>query len=63
MGAAAQVTPDQRVAQFRKVFSHAETQISRVIVGHQDVIRKLLTALFARPHFDRGVPDSAKRCW
>jgi MoxR-like ATPase len=61
MGAAAQVSPDQRVAQFRKIFTHAESQISRVIVGHQDVIRKLLTALFCGGHIlIEGVPGLGK---
>ncbi len=61
MGAAAQISPDQRVAQFRKTFSHAETEISHVIVGYQDVIRKLLTALFCGGHIlIEGVPGLGK---
>jgi len=61
MGAAPQVPPDQRVAEFRRVFQRAEQEISRVIVGHQEVIRKLLTALFCGGHvLIEGVPGLGK---
>ncbi|MGH7780104.1 MAG: AAA family ATPase [Candidatus Binataceae bacterium] len=61
MGAAPQASPDQRVAEFRKVFSRAEQEVGRVIVGHQDVIRKLLTALFSGGHIlIEGVPGLGK---
>ena len=61
MGAAPQTSPDQRVAEFRKVFQRAEEQVSRVIVGHRDVIRKLLTALFCGGHIlIEGVPGLGK---
>src|SRR5258708_36117628 len=51
MGAAPQqISPDQRVADFRKIFSRAESEVARVIVGHRDVVRKLLTALFCGGH-------------
>jgi MoxR-like ATPase len=61
MGAAPQASPDQRVAEFRNVFHRAVEQVSRVIVGHQDVIRKLLTALFCGGHIlIEGVPGLGK---
>ncbi|MDB5107795.1 MAG: family ATPase [Candidatus Binatus sp.] len=62
MGAAAQqISPDQRVAAFRKTFSRAESEVARVIVGHQDVVRKLLTALFCGGHIlIEGVPGLGK---
>jgi MoxR-like ATPase len=61
MGAAPQASPDQRVAEFRRVFQRAEQEVSRVIVGHQEVIRKLLTALFCGGHvLIEGVPGLGK---
>jgi MoxR-like ATPase len=61
MGAAPQASPDQRVAEFRKVFTRAETEVSRVIVGHQDIIRKVLSALFCGGHvLIEGVPGLGK---
>jgi MoxR-like ATPase len=61
MGAAPQASPDQRVAEFRKVFQRAEQEVGRVIVGHQDVVRKLLTALFCGGHvLIEGVPGLGK---
>jgi len=39
------------VADFRKIFSRAESEVARVIVGHRDVVRKLLTALFCAAIF------------
>jgi len=61
MGAAPKASPDQRVAEFRRVFQCAEQEVSRVIVGHQDVIRKLLSALFCGGHvLVEGVPGLGK---
>src|SRR5215472_10102529 len=61
MGAAPQASPDQRVAEFRRAFQRAEQEVSRVIVGHQEVIRKLLTALFCGGHvLIEGVPGLGK---
>jgi MoxR-like ATPase len=61
MGAAPQVSPDQRVAEFRKIFARAENEVGRVIVGHQDVVRKLLSALFCGGHIlIEGVPGLGK---
>jgi MoxR-like ATPase len=61
MGAAAQITPAERVTEFRRVFARAEAEVGKVIVGHSDVIRKLLTALFAGGHvLIEGVPGLGK---
>jgi MoxR-like ATPase len=61
MGAAPNTSPDQRVAEFRRVFSRAETEVSRIIVGHHDVIRKTLSALFCGGHvLIEGVPGLGK---
>jgi len=61
MGAAAQISPNERVAEFRRVFARAEAEVSKIIVGHQDVIRKLLTALFSGGHvLVEGVPGLGK---
>src|SRR5579863_8540372 len=61
MGAAAQTSADQRVAEFHDVFTRAEAEVGRVIVGHQQVIRKVLTALFCGGHvLIEGVPGLGK---
>ncbi len=61
MGAAPQISPDQRVADFRNTFSRAEQEVGRIIVGHQEIIRKLLTALFCGGHIlIEGVPGLGK---
>jgi MoxR-like ATPase len=61
MGAAPKAPPDQRVAEFQSVFSRAEKEIGRVIVGHREVVRKLLTALFCGGHIlIEGVPGLGK---
>ena len=61
MGAAAEVNPDELVAEFREVFGRAEREVGRVIVGHQQVIRKVLTALFCGGHvLIEGVPGLGK---
>jgi MoxR-like ATPase len=61
MGAAAQQSPDQRLAEFQRVFKRAEDEVGRVIVGHREVVRKLLTALFAGGHIlIEGVPGLGK---
>ena len=51
MGAAPQITPTERVADFRRTFARAEAEVGKVIVGHRDVVRKTLTALFAAAIF------------
>ena len=63
MGAAPQqqVSPDRRVADFRETFGRAEAEVGRVIVGHREVVRKVLTALFAGGHvLIEGVPGLGK---
>jgi MoxR-like ATPase len=61
MGAAPNISPNERVADFRKTFSRAEAEVGRVIVGHQAVVRKVLTALFCGGHvLIEGVPGLGK---
>ncbi len=61
MGAAPKESPDQRVAEFQRVFLRAEEEVGKVIVGHREVVRKLLTALFAGGHIlIEGVPGLGK---
>ena len=61
MGAAPQARPEDRVAEFRRVFTSVEREVSQVIVGHQAVIRKVLTALFCGGHvLIEGVPGLGK---
>jgi MoxR-like ATPase len=61
MGVAAKTSPDERVAEFREVFARAEAEVGRVIVGHQLVVRKVLTALFCGGHvLIEGVPGLGK---
>jgi MoxR-like ATPase len=63
MGAAPkqQISPIDRVAEFRRSFAYAEAEIGKVIVGHREVIRKLLTALLAGGHvLIEGVPGLGK---
>ncbi|HUN57918.1 MAG TPA: AAA family ATPase [Candidatus Binataceae bacterium] len=61
MGAAPQISPNERVAEFRRTFSKAEAEVGRVIVGHREVIRKVLAALFCGGHIlIEGVPGLGK---
>ncbi len=63
MGAAPQqqISPVDRVAEFRRSFARAETEVAKVIVGYREVIRKLLTALLAGGHvLIEGVPGLGK---
>jgi MoxR-like ATPase len=63
MGAALQqqMSPNERVAQFRRSFARVEGEVSKVIVGHREVIRKLLAALMAGGHvLIEGVPGLGK---
>src|SRR6185437_5055762 len=54
-------SPGERVAEFRRIFLRAENEIGRVIVGHREVIRKVITALFAGGHvLIEGVPGLGK---
>ncbi len=61
MGAATQITPSERVDEFRRVFALAEAEVGKVIVSHEEVIRKTLTALFSGGHvLIEGVPGLGK---
>jgi MoxR-like ATPase len=62
MGAAPQqISPNERVTEFRRTFARAEAEVARVIVGHRDAIRKVLTALFCGGHIlIEGVPGLGK---
>src|SRR5713101_1430490 len=63
MGAAPQqqISPNDRVAEFRLSFARAEAEVSKIIVGYREVIRKLLTALLAGGHvLIEGVPGLGK---
>src|SRR5260370_6562898 len=63
MGAALQqqMSPNERVAEFRRSFARVEGEVSKVIVGHREVIRKLLAALMAGGHvLIEGVPGLGK---
>jgi MoxR-like ATPase len=61
MGAAPQISPNERVAEFRRTFARAEAEVGRVIVGHREVIRKVLAALFCGGHIlIEGVPGLGK---
>jgi MoxR-like ATPase len=51
------VTPEQ----FKEVFHRLEAEVRKVIVGHEDVIRKVLIAFFAGGHILlEGVPGLGK---
>jgi MoxR-like ATPase len=51
----------EKVAAFQKDFQRVEAEISKVIVGHHDVIRSVLTCLFAGGHcLLEGVPGLGK---
>jgi MoxR-like ATPase len=53
--------PKQQVADFQKDFQRIEKELGKVIVGHHDVIRGVLTALFAGGHcLLEGVPGLGK---
>jgi MoxR-like ATPase len=63
MGAAPkqQISAVDRVAEFRSCFARAEAEIGKVIVGHREVIQKVLTALLAGGHvLIEGVPGLGK---
>src|SRR4051794_1452890 len=49
--------PEDRVREFRRLFTLIEEEVGRVIVGHHEVVRKVLTAFFAGGHvLIEGVP-------
>ena len=50
--------------QFQDVFQRLEAEVQKVIVGHNDVIRKVLVAFFAGGHvFSRACRVWARLCW
>jgi MoxR-like ATPase len=54
-------TSKEQVAAFQKDFRAIEAELGKVIVGHHDVIRSVLTALFAGGHcLLEGVPGLGK---
>jgi MoxR-like ATPase len=54
-------TSKEQVAAFQKDFQAIEAELGKVIVGHRDVIRGVLTALFAGGHcLLEGVPGLGK---
>jgi MoxR-like ATPase len=53
--------PKEQVADFQKDFRRIEAELGKVIVGHHEVIRCVLTALFAGGHcLLEGVPGLGK---
>jgi MoxR-like ATPase len=52
---------EDRVQEFRHLFIAIEEEVSRVIVGHKAVVRKIVTAFFAGGHvLIEGVPGLGK---
>jgi MoxR-like ATPase len=52
---------EERAEEFRRDFARLYEQVTRVIVGHRDVIEGVLTCLFARGHaLLEGVPGLGK---
>src|SRR5438552_5519790 len=59
MTAAAQIS--ERAAQFRKAYAALQAEIGKVIVGHTDIVRGVLTCLFVGGHaLLEGVPGLGK---
>jgi MoxR-like ATPase len=51
----------ERAAQFREAYARVQTEIGKVIVGHQDVVHGVLTCLFVGGHaLLEGVPGLGK---
>src|SRR5262245_57728077 len=54
-------TPQQAVREFQEVFQRLRDQLSRVIVGHGDMLEHILVAFFAGGHvLIEGVPGTGK---
>jgi MoxR-like ATPase len=54
-------TPEERVKEFRRLFTAIEEEVGRVIVGQRTAVRKVLTAFFASGHvLIEGVPGLGK---
>ncbi|NOT54353.1 MAG: AAA family ATPase [Deltaproteobacteria bacterium] len=57
----AMTSPEDRMKEFRHTFAALEEEVGRVIVGHHDAVRKVLTAFFAGGHvLIEGVPGLGK---
>jgi MoxR-like ATPase len=55
------MTPAERAAEFREIFKRAEAEVSKVIVGNQATVRRVLAALFCGGHvLIEGVPGLGK---
>ena len=53
--------PEERVKEFRRIFTAIEEEVGRVIVGQRAAVRKVLTAFFAGGHvLIEGVPGLGK---
>ncbi len=49
------------IAQFQETFQRLQEELSRVIIGHQEVIEQILIAFFAGGHvLIEGVPGTGK---
>ncbi len=58
---AAAASPSEEVDRFRDRFTAVETEVGKMIVGHRDILRKVLTAFFAGGHvLLEGVPGLGK---
>jgi MoxR-like ATPase len=54
-------SPEERVKEFRRIFTAIEEEVGRVIVGQRAAVRKVLTAFFASGHvLIEGVPGLGK---
>src|SRR6185295_17220532 len=54
-------TPRQAVQEFQEVFSRLREQLSRIIVGHAEMLDQILIAFFAGGHvLIEGVPGTGK---
>src|ERR1700757_3359758 len=52
---------EQLIAEFRDVFQKILEQVSRVVIGHEAVLAKILVAFFAGGHvLIEGVPGTGK---
>src|ERR1700747_1086479 len=61
MNAVAAAAEVPSVADFARTFRHVQGQIHKVIVGHEQAVEELLSALFAGGHvLIEGVPGTAK---
>src|SRR5262245_5120721 len=53
--------PEERIKEFRRVFAAIEEEVSRIIVGQREAVRKVLTAFFVSGHvLIEGVPGLGK---